>query len=233
MDGPAAQKWLRRSIFQIVLAVIAAVAFWQMAVTRQIIAPSFATSGAISSLGSDVSLGYFASWIFNLLVVVIPLHAKRRRMKNWLAGRYLAFKDDLVCVYLSAINTSYDSDLIESLRNPKVFSDYFSERYSTDQNRWHAVHNALYEQGLSDIRFHCRVFLSEYDLVVGLVGDLDSALMYRYGHVRSMLLKTELAQPEYDSIKSLLNMLYPIHCPWSFLDGKIHQDFIMDGIKSI
>jgi hypothetical protein len=227
------QRWLRQSFFQLLLAMLAVIALGQMLVSHKILPPLAIGSPGLSSFANDVSLGYFSSWIFNILVVVLPAYTKRRRMRAWLASRYSAFKDDLVRVYLGAIRQSYDSDLIEGLRDPAKFSDYFAERFAPDQNRWHAVHNGLYEWGLSQIRFHCRLFLSEYDLSIGLLGDLDSKSLGRYGYVRAMLSKAEIIEPDYDDVKSLLGMLYPIHCPWSFLDGKIHEDAILDNIKSL
>ncbi|MES2157335.1 MAG: hypothetical protein V4512_05995 [Pseudomonadota bacterium] len=231
--GLAVQLWLRQSRFQLLLGIAAIMAVGQMVVSRGLYPPLISSSAAISALANDVSLGYFSSWIFNILVVVCPAYAKRRRMKAWLAARYLQFKDSLVVVYLGAIGSSYNPEIIAELRDPETFRDYFSARYSSDQTRWHAVHNKLYEWGVSDIRFHCRLFISEYDLAIGMLGDMEASLMKRYGDAREALSRVEILEAEYDDVKRLLNLLFSIHCPWSFLDGKIHKDPILDNINNI
>jgi len=123
--------------------------------------------------------------------------------------------------------------LIERLRDAQCFSDYFHERYSKDQTRWHAVHNGLYEYGIPEIRAHCQAFVSDCDLAVGLVGELTSEAARVLSQVRFIVLRSNVAEPEYDDIKALLMLLYPLHCPWSFLDGEIHKDRLLRDIERI
>jgi hypothetical protein len=233
MNRPAKLRWLRRSAFQISLAILAILAWLQMTVQHEFMPPLLIADSRVVGLGNDLALGYFASWIFNVLVVVIPAWTRRRHLRDWLEQRYLDFKDALTKLYLSLLQQSWNWDLILSLRDPNFFSDYFSENISPDQTRWHAVHNALYDHGLQEIRLRCQLFIGDCDLTMGLIGDLDSDFLDLYARLRDILSFASIAEVNYDDIKSLLSRLFPLHCPWSILDGEIKPDIVLTSIRGL
>lgn len=215
------------------LAGLALVAGYQIAISSGI-APAFASaSDRGENIATELALAYISAWIFNLLVVVAPDMRRRRRVREWLQNRYNSLKDNLVQHYLALIGYSHEPALIMELRDPNAFSAFFSANYREGQSRWHAVHNALYEWGIREIRFYCQAFVSECDLAVGLAGELtaDSERLLR--RVNLVLMRAILAEPDYDQIKALLLMLFPLHCPWSFLDGEVHDDAFIKDIKNL
>lgn len=221
------------SLLQVGLAGLALIAGYQIAVSAGI-APAFAiVSDRGENIGADLALAYISAWIFNLLVVVAPDVRRRRRVRAWLQNRYNSLKDNLVRHYLALINYSHEPALIIELRDPNAFSAFFSGKYCQGQSRWHAVHNALYEWGIPEIRFYCQSFVSECDMAVGLAGELTADSERLLSRINLVLMRAILAEPDYDEIKALLLMLFSLHCPWSFLDGEVHEDVFVKDIEKL
>jgi hypothetical protein len=99
-----------------------------------------------------------------------------------------------------------------------VFRDYFSGRFSVDQNRWHAVHNGLYKYGLPQLVTECEIFAREIQFTL-IKLNLDDERAARFlARLSGNLVRLKTSAPEYDDIKRLLNFLYPLHSHWSWLD---------------
>ena len=71
----------------------------------------------------------------------------------------------------------------------------------------------LYERGLPEIRQYCQSFVSDCDLAVGLSGELTDEATSILRNIDLVLMRANLAEPDYDQIKSLLGVLFPLHCP--------------------
>ena len=182
----------------------------------------------------QILLSHFLSaWVFYILVVVLLENQKRRRVRRWLLSRYGEFKADLVRHYLSLLGQSYDRELVEKLENPRTFAAFFQEPFSSDQTRWHAVHNALYEWELPEIRQYCQSFVSDCDLAIGLSGELTDEAASVLRSVNLVSMRANLAEPDYDQIKSLLVVLFSLHCPWPILDGRVHDDLWKKRIERV
>ena len=163
-------------------------------------------------------MGYLVSYVFFLLVVAVPEHARRLRTKRWLELSYRSFKLSCIEIYLSAIGDSWDSELPEPLLDPVRFGDYFSARFSKDQNRWHAVHNGLYEYGLPQLITECEIFSREIQFTLIKLNLEDERVSQYLVRLSRNLVRLKTSEPGYDDIKRLLNFLYPMHSHWSWLD---------------
>ncbi len=181
----------------------------------------------------DLSVGYLVSYIFYLLVVVIPDQLRRRRTRRWLRYHYDMFKLSCIEIYLSAIGEPWDSELPSTLLAPEIFSDYFSARFSPDQMRWHAVHNGLYEYGLPQLVVECELLAREieFSLIKLDLQDDDIALFLK--RFSRTLTRLKTSSPSYDDIKRLLSVLYPLHSHWSWIDGDRGRDPVGEMIARI
>lgn len=223
---------VRRRSLPIALIALAALALWIAAVASQIV-PGLGFVEKVRPFAYDISVGYLVSYIFYLLVVVIPEVSTRRRTARLLSAHYRSFKLACIEIYLGAIGDSWDSELPEQLLCASTFAEYFSGRYSDSQTRWHAVHNGLYECGVPELVLECELFAREieYTLIKLNIEDSDVATFLK--RLSRSLLRLRTSTPTYDDVKRLLNFLYPLHSHWSILDGYVGRDPVADMIARL
>lgn len=220
---------LTKNWLTILLAAFAVAAVLTATLASNLV-PRIGVTKDLRPIAYDLSIGYLLSYLFFILVVVIPQRISRRRTTKLLAQHYRAFKLSCIEIYLSAIGNSWDSDLPEKLLDPSTFSEYFSERHAPSQNRWHAVHNGLYDYGIPQLVVECELFAREieYTLIKLDLEDEDVALFLK--RLGRSLLRLRNSKPDYDDVKGLLFFLYPIHSHWSLLDGVEGRDPIGEMI---
>jgi hypothetical protein len=228
---PTRRHWLLGPTPQVVLALIALAAGYQVAVSAGVDLPQFDASSKLARVGDDLSLALLSSWVFNLLAIVLPGLRKRIWLATWLDGRYLDFKRSLISIYLSILDFDREDEDVEPLLDPLRFAEFCENRYSDDQSNWHAIHNRLYEWGLPKIRLRCEIFLRECELAIGSVGQLSEPSTKLMSRVRYIAFQARDAEPEYVDIKNLMNTLFALHCPWEVLDGEKFVDRPREQIK--
>jgi len=218
------QRWL-----PLALAALGLISAWIAIVASGLIRDVRFTSN-LRPLAYDLSVGYLVSLLFFVLVVAIPATVTRRRTARLLSNHYRSFKLACVEIYLSAIGDSWDSELPEQLLDAAEFSNYFSQRFSCDQTRWHAVHNGLYDYGVPELVLECELFAREieYTLLKLNIDDDDVALFLK--RLSRSLIRLRTSTPTYDDVKRLLNFLYPIHSHWSWLEGYVGRDPVAEMI---
>jgi len=212
------RRWLPTT-----LAGLAIVSIWIVIVSLGLV-PRFGFTQKVRTPAYDLSIGFLISYIFYVLVVAIPEGFARARTARLLRHQFRSFKLACIGIYLGAIGDSYDSELPEALIDPAAFRNYFSERHSTDQNRWHAVHNGLYEYGLPELVLECELLAREIEFALIKLNIEDEETSSSLKRLGRSLLRLRTSEPNYDDIKKLLNFLYPIHSHWSWLDGYVGRD---------
>jgi hypothetical protein len=125
------------------------------------------------------------------------------------------------------------SAIPEQLLEPAVFRDYFSASYSESQNRWHAVHNGLYEYGVPELVLECELFAREIEYTLIKPNIEDEGVASFLKRLSRSLLRLRNTEPTYDDVKRLLNFLYPIHSHWSWLEGYVGRDPIGEMIARL
>lgn len=205
---------------------------WTALVAAELI-PNIGFSSKVRPLAYDLSVGYIVSYIFFVLVVAIPEKRASQRTARLLSKHFRGFKITCTEIYLTAIGDSWESELPEQLLRPERFRDYFTERFSEDQTRWHAVHNGLYDYGVPELILECELLAREieYTLTKLDIEDEDVASFLR--RLSRSLLRLRNSQPTYDDVKRLLNFLYPIHSHWSWLDGYVGRDPVGEMIARL
>ena len=214
------------------LALLAALSLWTALVAADLVPIAGITEKA-RPLAYDLSVGFVVSYIFFVLVVVIPERRASRRVARLLSGHFRTFKLICIEIYLSAIGDSWDSELPEQLLKPEAFRDYFSARHSESQNRWHAVHNGLYEYGVPELILECELLAREIEYTLVKLDIEDEEVASFLNHLSRSLLRLRNSEPSYDDVKRLLNFLYPIHSHWSWLDGYVGRDPVGEMIARL
>lgn len=226
-------KFLRANWLQTLLLVVAVASVVSLIACLEVFVGLKVNNSNLRGLLYDLSVGYLVSYLFFLLVVVIPEGIRKRRTKGWLELSYRTFKLSCIEIYLSAIGDSWDSELPESLLDSARFRDYFSERFSPDQTRWHAVHNGLYEYGVPHLITECEIFSREIQFSLIKLNLEDERVMRYLARLSASLVRLKASSPQYDDIKRLLGFLYPMHSHWSWLDGIKEVDPVAEMIARI
>ena len=212
--------------------MLAAGSLWTAFVAADLI-PVLGLTPEIRPLAYDLSVGYLISYIFFVLVVVIPDRTATRRTARLLANHFRVFKLACIEIYLSAIGDSWESELPERLLEPAAFRDYFTARYSESQTRWHAVHNGLYDYGVPELVLECELFAREIEYTLIKLNIEDEGVASFLKRLMRSLLRLRNSEPNYDNVKRLLNFLYPIHSHWSWLDGYVGRDPVGEMIARL
>ena len=220
-------RWL-----SIVLALLAASSIWTALVAADLI-PNFGIVGKVRPLAYDLSVGYLISYIFFVLVVVIPDQRASRRTGRLMANHFRTFKLTCIEIYLTAIGDSWDSELPQQLLQPEAFRDYFSAHFSESQNRWHAVHNGLYDYGVPELIIESELLAREIEYTLVKLNIEDEEVEIFLKRLSRSLLRLRNSEPTYDDVKRLLNFLYPIHSHWSWLDGYVGRDPVGEMIARL
>jgi hypothetical protein len=221
------QSWLL-----IALTILAIASVWDIVVCVGLV-PGVAFVDQAGPVVYDLSIGFLISYVFFLLVVVLPERLARRRTARLLEHQFRAFKLACIEIYLGVIGDSYDSHLPEKLLDAAEFRKYFSERYSSDQNRWHAVHNGLYEYGVPQVLLECELLSREIEFILIKLNIEDEEVSSFLKRLSRSLIRLRTSEPTYDDIKRLLNFLYPIHSHWSWLDGYVGRDPVGEMIAQL
>lgn len=220
-------RWLPIS-----LAAFAALSLWTSVVSSGVVR-IVSIAAEWRPLAYDISVGYLVSYMFFLLVVALPGAVRRRRMAGWLAVHYRGFKLACIQIYLRAIGDSWDSDLPEQLLDPHAFREYFSAWYSSDQTRWHAVHNGLYDYGIPRLVMECELFGREIEFtLIKLEVPSDEVVLF-LKHLTRQLMRLKISEPDCDDVKHLLNFLYPVHSHWSWIEGYVGRDPVANMIRKL
>jgi hypothetical protein len=181
----------------------------------------------------NLSVGIIVSLFIYVLVVWIPEQSKRKRVRRNLALQYGSFKEECLSIFFSALQESYDPELLHRLKDQTFFREYFKEKVSPDQERWHAVLNGLDDNLVKRLVVELEILIAEvhYALTVIDVDDPDvfsflkrlTRILYRYRNWSS----------EYDDVKQLSGFMWSVHTGWSVIDGYTNKDIIAEMIEAI
>ena len=181
----------------------------------------------------NLSVGIIVSLLIYVLVVLIPEQSKRKRVRRNLVLQYDSFKEECLSIFFSALQKSYDLELLHRLKDQTFFREYFKEKVLPDQERWHAVLNGLDDNLVKRLVVELEILMTEvhYALTVIDVDDPDvfsflkrlTQILYRYRNWSS----------EYDDVKQLSGFMWSIYTGWSVIDGYTNKDIIAEMIEAI
>src|SRR5262249_44919525 len=89
----------------------------------------------------DITGGVIVSLILYVFIVRMPESSKRRRVRQNLRRQYDLFKEATIQIFLWTLHGSYNTELVDRLKDRDQFRSFFDERVSPDQTRWDAVLN--------------------------------------------------------------------------------------------
>lgn len=181
----------------------------------------------------DITVGFIVSLFIYILVVWLPEQSKRNRVRRNLAQQYDSFKDECIPIFFSALRESYDLDLLNRLKDRSFFRQYFKEKVSPDQERWHAVLNGLDESLVKKLVVELEILMTEVHYALTVI-DIDNQDVFAFlKRLSQILYRHRNWSAEYDDVKQLSGFMWSVHTGWSVIDGYTEKDIIAEMIESI
>jgi hypothetical protein len=181
----------------------------------------------------DITVGFIVGLFIYVLVVWLPDQSKRNRVRRNLAQQYDSFKEECIPIFFSALRESYDLDLLNRLKDRSSFRQYFKEKVSPDQERWHAVLNGLDESLVKRLVVELEILMMEVHYALTVI-DIDNQDAFSFlKRLSQILYRYRNWSAEYDNVKQLSGFMWSVHTGWCVIDGYTEKDIIAEMIEAI
>ncbi len=181
----------------------------------------------------NLSVGIIVSLFIYVLIVWIPEQSKRKRVRRNLALQYGLFKEECLSIFFSALQESYDLELLHRLKDQTFFREYFKEKVSPDQVRWDAVLNGLDDHLVKMLVVELEILMTEVHYALTVI-DVDDPDVFSFlKRLTRILYRNRNWSSEYDDVKQLSGFMWSVHTGWSVIDGYTKKDIIAEMIEAI
>jgi hypothetical protein len=181
----------------------------------------------------DFSAGCVITVVFYWLLVRLPEHQKRQRIKKSFKAQYRAFK--LACIenFLAVADGGFDSKLPETLLPIEKFRSYFKQDVGSGKTRWDEVVNKMTPYYLDATISRMENLRQEISFVMHN-SDISESEVFELlkGLSQAMLLQRN-ATTDYDSINSFLGFFWKLFAGWDWVDGYRSRDIVEEMVESI
>jgi hypothetical protein len=181
----------------------------------------------------DFSAGCVITVVFYWLLVQLPEHRKRQRIKKSFKAHYRAFK--LACIenLLAVADGSFDASLPETLLPIEKFRSYFKQDVGSGKTRWDEVANKMTPYYLDATISRMENLRQEISFVMHN-SDISESEVFELlkGLSQAMLLQRN-ATTDYDSINSFLGFFWKLFAGWDWVDGYRSRDIVEEMVESI
>jgi hypothetical protein len=181
----------------------------------------------------DIAVGVIVSLFIYLLVVWLPERDKRKRVRRNLRLQYDSFKEGCIAVFLSAMSGGYDPAMIDGLKTPEQFMQFFKEPFCDGQTRWDAVANGLHAENIKSLIVEFEILIAEVRFTLIAVDVENQEVFASLKYLANILYRARNCAPEYDGVKSLLSLMWSVFAGWSFIGGYTKKDVIADKIEAM
>jgi hypothetical protein len=180
----------------------------------------------------DLNLASIVSLFFYWLIVRLPEHRKRARIKRSFKAQYAAFKGDCIEIFLMLADGSYGGGVPESLLDQKTFRDYFKTPTGDGQDRWGRVANNLEGYYLQLLLNRMEAFREEIVFVLNNL-DIEADAPFEFAkNFSKTITSASILTSGYDK-KSLLQFLWTVFTGWSFVTRYPESDIVEDMIRDL
>ncbi len=183
----------------------------------------------------DLGIGGLISLVFYGLLVRLPEFERRRRIKRRLRQQYRLFKKDCIATILGVVDGTYDPDLVDELLDQNKFRDYFKQKVSNSQEKWHVFLNEIRDHNLRELIVTMEIFRAEVLYVLNTTDvPNDEPFTFLKRLSAAMYSMTHTATLEYDySVKQLSRFLWEVLAGWDWITGYRQKDVVEEMIRSI
>ncbi len=195
--------------------------------------PHWLHAGAWRKVLYDLGVGSFLSVVFYGLVVRLPEHRKRERIKRDFAKRYRFFKEDCIAEMLLVADGSFEYGCHETLIDQAKFREYFQESISPSQDRFHAFLNNLQAENLEVLLTQLEILRDEISYVLASTDIGDDSSFDFFKRLSSIIALRRKTTRGYDDTKSFGKFLWEMFAGFSPVSGYRDSDMIEQMIESI
>jgi hypothetical protein len=181
----------------------------------------------------DFAVGVFVGLVVYFLVVWWPECDKRNRVRRNLQLHYDMFREGCIREFFNAMGQGYDPAVIEKLKDRERFRQFFCETVSAGQTRWDAVANRLHAENIKSLIVEFEIFIAEVRFTLIAVDVVDRQSFAFLKRLADILYRARNSSPEYDSVKSLLRLMWSVFAGWSFVEGYTEENTIAGMIEAI
>jgi hypothetical protein len=181
----------------------------------------------------DIAVGVIVSLFIYFLVVWLPERDKHRRVRRNLRLQYDSFKEGCIRVFLFAMKGNCDSAVIDGLKDREQFMRFFKAPSSPEQCRWDAVANGLHAEYIKMLIVEFEIFIAEVRFTLAVVDVENQEVLAYMNDLANILYRARNCSPDYDSVDSLLSLMWSVFAGWSFIDGYVKKDVIAEMIEAM
>jgi len=184
----------------------------------------------------DIVVGFLITCFCYLLFSYIPEKRKKQKHKNYLNGKFLAFKKDMIFTLLEAASLNNNLNEVEKLLKIQEFRNFFSDK---NNKNWDAVINGLCKDEkkhlINDIILLLEFFEQDLQYLLNNVDIKDNDVFSLTLNLKRTIFQyyRKRVNLEYDDLKSLMGFIYSIFSGWSFISGYSEKDVIEETINKI
>ena len=190
-------------------------------------------TGGRDSPGFAICSGVAISLFTYFLVVWLPNHRRRIRIKQNLAKQYDVFKEECISIFFSAMQKGYSLDEREKLKQQAEFIRFFKEEVSDSQNRWHVVLNGMNQRNVENLIIEIEILVDEIRYALYVI-DIDKDEVFQFlKRLSKTAYRYRNFNVDYDDLEALSGFMWSIHTGWSMIDGYTDRDIIAEMIDEI
>ena len=117
-----------------------------------------------------------AAGIFHFFNVFIPERRRKKIIKENFKLNYTLFKEECIAIFLSTLDSSYESGLPKKLLSIEEFKQFFKEGAGGNETRWHGVINGLDKELLQKLNTQFEILSQEIDFFLNNVSLHDKEI---------------------------------------------------------
>jgi hypothetical protein len=181
----------------------------------------------------DFSAGSVITVMFYWLLVRLPEHQKRQRIKKSFKAHYLIFK--LACIenLLAVADGSFDSSLPKTLLPIEKFRSYFKQDVGSGKTRWDEVANKMTPYYLDATISRMEYLRQEISFLMHNADISESEAFELLKGLSEAMLLQKNTTTDYDTMKSFLRFFWKLFAGWDWVEGYRERDIVEEMIESI
>ena len=126
-----------------------------------------------------------------------------------------------------------DRVLVKRLKDRIFFREYFHEKVSPSQERWHVVLNGLNDRLVRDLIVELEILMNEIQYTLATI-DIDNPEALDFLKSLSQILyRGKNWTSDYDDVKAISRFLWSVHTGWDWQKGYADKDIISGIIEAI
>jgi hypothetical protein len=190
-------------------------------------------SPAWHHIGYELAVGSVISLFFYWLVVRLPEYQRRQRIKRSFRTHYRRFKEDCISTILGVADGGYDVDLVDTLLAQPNFREYFKQKVSASEERWHRFLNNLDEANLRELKTSLEIFRVEVEFVLNTTNIPDDEAFEFLKRLSAATRSMQDTTLGYDETKVFSRFLWEVFAGFNIVSGYSEMDIIEKMIDSV